>query len=107
MRRRGVEAKLIVGERAASPDPVLLRTLRDAHLWATRLKNRVPLGAIAHEARHHEVHIRTRSQLAFLSPKIQRAIADGTLPADITLQHLVTRILPLDWAEQERLCRLA
>ncbi len=107
MRRRGVEAKLLVGERATSPDPVLLRTLRDAHRWATMLRNGVPLGDIAEAAGHHDVHIRTRSQLAFLSPKIQRAIADGTLPPDITLQHLVTRILPLDWTDQERFCRLA
>ena len=106
MRRRGVEAKLIIGEKPAPADPVLLRTLREAHRWSALLKSGVPLGDIAREAGHHDVHIRTRSQLAFLSPKIQCAIADGTLPPDITLQHLVTRTLPLDWTDQERLCRI-
>ena len=66
----------------------------------------MPLGDIARDAGHHEVHIRTRSQLAFLSPRIQRAIVDGTLPPEITLKHLVTRVLPLEWAVQERLFRL-
>ena len=61
---------------------------------------------IAREAGHHDVYIRTRSQLAFLSPRLQRAIADGTFPPDITLQHLVTRTLPLNWSDQERLCQL-
>ena len=106
IRRRGVEAKIIVGGRPAAPDTVLLRTLRDAHQWTEALKKGKPLGDIAHAAGHHEVHIRTRSQLAFLSPRIQRAIAGGTLPPEVTLQHLMIHTLPLDWTEQERLCGL-
>ena len=73
----------------------------------TRLFNGVPLGDIAREAGHHDVYIRTRSQLAHLAPRIQRAIADGSLAPEITLQHLMTITLPLDWQDQERLCRLA
>ncbi len=107
LRRRGVEAKLVVGDRVDAPDPVLLRTLRDAHRWIADLKVGVPLGEIARDAGHHDVYIRTRSQLAFLSPLIQSAITDGLLPSEVTLQHLVTRTLPLDWKTQERLCRLA
>lgn len=107
IRRRGVEAKLVIGERSASPDPVLLRTLLDAHRWTANLKDGIPLGDIARAAGHHEVYIRTRGQLAFLSPKIQRAIKDGTLCPEITLRHFANRILPLDWQDQERLCGLA
>ena len=73
----------------------------------TRLFNGVPLGDIAREAGHDDVYIRTRSQLAHLAPRIQRAIADGSLAPEITLQHLMTITLPLDWQDQERLCRLA
>jgi DNA invertase Pin-like site-specific DNA recombinase/transcriptional antiterminator Rof (Rho-off) len=107
MRRRGVEAKLIIGERSIAPDPVLLRTLRDAHRWVASLKNGVPLAEIARGAGHHDVYIRTRGQLAFLSPRIQKAIVDGSLPPEVTLQYLATRQLPLDWTDQERLCGLA
>ncbi len=104
IRRRGVEAKIIVGERPKAPDTVLLRTLCDAHRWTEALRNGKPLGDIARAAGHHEVHIRTRSQLAFLSPRIQRAIVDGALSPEVTLQHLMTHTLPLHWADQERLC---
>lgn len=46
--------------------------------------------------------IRTRSQLAFLSPKIQAAILDGTQPPELTLKRLVSVTHPVDWTEQER-----
>jgi hypothetical protein len=102
LRRRGVEAKLIIGDRALPPDAVLLRTLDAAHQWTKSLSAGVPLADIAREAGHHDVHIRTRAQLAFLSPKIQRAICDGLQPADLTLKRILTRPVPLDWKQQER-----
>ena len=46
---------------------------------------------------------RTRAQLAFLSPKFQAAILDGTQPPELTLKRLVSVTHPLDWSEQERL----
>jgi len=103
LRRRGVEAKVIIGDRTASPDPVLWRTLHAAHRWIKALSAGVPLADIAREAGHHDVHIRTRAQLAFLSPKIQRAICDGQQPSDLTLQRILARPVPLDWKHQERL----
>ena len=103
IRRRGVEAKLIVGDRESPPDPVLLRTLDAAHRWTKTLSAGVPLADIAREAGHHDVHIRTRAQLAFLSPKIQRAICGGQQPTNLTLQHILARPVPLDWKHQERL----
>jgi site-specific DNA recombinase len=39
--------------------------------------------------------------LAFLSPRIIAAIADGTAPADLTVTGLA-KALPYPWAEQER-----
>jgi len=53
------------------------------------------------------VHIRTRAQLAFLSPKIQRAIVEGTLSPDLTLKRILARPIPLDWLHQERLYGIA
>jgi len=63
----------------------------------------VPLADIAREAGYHNVYIRTRAQLAYLSPKIQRAIRDGQQPADLTLKRILARPVPLDWKHQERL----
>jgi len=46
--------------------------------------------------------IRIRAQLAFLSPRIQAAILDGSQPPDLSLERIVRTGVPLDWSEQER-----
>ena len=103
LRRRGVEAKLVVGAPKPAPDPVILRTLADAHRWIAALKAGTPLSEIARAAGHHDAFIRTRGQLAFLSPKIQVAILEGTFPTELTLRRIMRRPIPLDWQDQARL----
>jgi hypothetical protein len=46
-------------------------------------------------------HTRFLAPLAFLSPRIVAAIANGDVPAGATVSALV-RSLPFNWAEQER-----
>lgn len=53
-----------------------------------------------------ERHARFLAPLAFLSPRIIEAIADGDAPADTTISSLA-RALPHSWAEQERRLGLA
>ncbi|MDU8944353.1 recombinase family protein [Ovoidimarina sediminis] len=103
LRRRGVEAKLVVGTTKPGPDPVLLRTLADAHRWAAALRTGTPISEVARTAGHHDAFIRTRGSLAFLSPKIQVAMRDGTLPPELTLRRLLKLPISLDWQEQERI----
>ncbi len=103
LRRRGVEAKLAIGAPAPKPDRILLRTLADAHHWAAGLRNGDPIKTVAHNAGHQTVFIRTRGQLAFLSPKIQAAIRDGTQPPELTLKRILGRPVPLEWTLQDRL----
>lgn len=104
LRRRGVEMKFVAGATIPAPDPVLRDALAKAHRWASALKSGTPLQEIARAAGHRDALVRTRTPLAFLSPKIQRAILEGTQPVDLTLERLVRQTLPLDWADQERLC---
>jgi site-specific DNA recombinase len=47
-------------------------------------------------------YVRLLAPLAFLSPRVIEAIANDEVPADLTPTAL-TRNLPLNWAEQERL----
>ena len=61
LRRRGVEMKLVAGTALAS-----------AHRWARAIKIGTPLQKVARAAGHHESLVRTRTPLAFLSPKIPR-----------------------------------
>lgn len=102
IRRRGVETRIIVGDVMPTPDRTLLRGLAKAHKWTTDLKAGCPISEIARRESVSESFIRTRAQLACLSPRLQRAILDGTQPTDLTLEKLVRSQLPLDWAEQER-----
>ncbi len=66
-------------------------------------KSGVQLVDIARREQVPASFIRTRAQLAFLSPKIQAAILDGSQPPELTLKRLVSVTHPLDWAEQERI----
>jgi hypothetical protein len=86
--------------------PTLLRTVRDAHRWTAALRDGTPIGEIAVEAGHDEVHIQTRAPFAFLSPRIQRAIVEGCLAPELTLRRILALDIPLDWTDQERLFRL-
>ncbi|QFT92863.1 DNA-invertase hin [Roseovarius sp. THAF9] len=103
LRRRGVEAKLVVGTAAPTPDPVLLRTLAEAHRWTAALHAGTPLSQIEKNTGHHDSFIRTRTALAFLSPRLQVAIRDGTLPPALTLRQILRMKIPLDWRKQEDL----
>jgi hypothetical protein len=52
-----------------------------------------------------ERHVRRLAVLAFLSPKVIQAIADGAAPSGVTVSSL-TQALPHAWADQERLLGL-
>ncbi|MEO9781630.1 MAG: recombinase family protein [Sedimentitalea sp.] len=103
LRRRGVEGKIVVGDREPEPDQTLLRALARAHVWTADLRTGKPLSKIALGTSHSESYIRTRAQLAFLSPAIQKAIFEGRQPSDLTLERIVRKPIPLEWDGQAKL----
>ncbi len=103
VRRRGIEGKIVVGDREPEPDQTLLRALARAHVWTADLRSGKPLSEIAAATSHSESYIRTRAQLAFLSPAIQKAIFAGRQPLDLTLERIVRKPIPLDWDTQAKL----
>ncbi|CUH39100.1 DNA-invertase hin [Jannaschia seosinensis] len=103
LRRRGVEIRIVTGDRTPQPDPTLLRALRNAHHWAAALRRGTPLNVIAAEAGSTERYVARIIALAGLSPRLQTAIAEGTQPVTLTLAALIRSKLPLDWAAQERM----
>jgi site-specific DNA recombinase len=66
-----------------------------------RLGHCASFAEIAEREAVGERHIRLLAPLAFLSPRIIAAIADGTAPADLTVTGLANA-LPYSWAEQEK-----
>jgi hypothetical protein len=47
--------------------------------------------------------VRTRAQLAFIAPAIQKAILDGRQPPELTLEKIIRKPIPLDWDMQARI----
>ena len=103
IRRRGVETRIIAGEREPAPDQTLIQALAKAHRWMSDLKRGKPLSEIARLDGHSGSFIRLRAQLAFLSPRIQAAILDGAQPPGLSLEKIIRTGAPLDWSEQERI----
>lgn len=106
-RRRGVETRIIAGDREPAPDTTLIRALRNAHRWADALGAGTPLGKIAAAEKVAERYLARILHLVGLSPRIQMAILEGRQPPELTLERLVKVQLPLDWAAQERLLGVA
>jgi site-specific DNA recombinase len=81
----------------------LLTAIAKARAWMSDLaEGRVAsFEAIAQRENRVERHIRYLAPLAFVSPRIIEAIANGNAPADLTVSTLA-RTLPHSWAEQER-----
>ena len=103
LRRRGVEGKIVVGDRVPEPDQTLLRALARAHAWTSDLRNGKLLSEIAAATSHSESYIRTRTPIAFLAPAIQISILEGRQPTALTLERIIRKPIPLDWDAQLRI----
>jgi site-specific DNA recombinase len=103
IKRRGVETKIMIGDEVAPPDATLIKRLHQAHAWAQEIRRGVSLKTIASQAGVTPAYIRSRSKLAFLSPKIQEAILAGFLDPKFTVNHILAMKIPWDWDQQETL----
>ena len=103
IKRRGIERKVIIGNRLPEPDPVLIRLLALSHEWLRQLKSGKSLTEIAKQEGKSNTTIRKRIPVALLSPKIQKAIVEGQQPADLTADRILRSAMPINWADQETL----
>jgi site-specific DNA recombinase len=102
-RRRGVETKIVAGDRIPAPDKFLIRALRNAHIWSEALRSGIPLRKLALRERHSERYMARVITMISLAPSIQSAILEGTQPVDLSLERLVRCHIPLDWDLQAHL----
>lgn len=100
IRRRGVEARLVIGERPRDPDPKLLAALARAHRWLKAIRSGRDIAGLAKADGISEGCLRVHLQLALLAPAIQDAILDGTQPEGLTLHRLTRPEMPADWQAQ-------
>jgi len=106
LKRRGVELRLIVGDRnrsAAIVDLSLLKAVARAHRWFDELSTGTArsLAAIAAREGLNVRYVGRLIRLAFLAPDIVESIVEGWQPTTLTAEALTRRIdLPLSWCAQ-------
>lgn len=113
LRRRGVEAKLVLrsnSDQCPAVDEDLLKLLGQAHLWFSKLEEGEAKSAraLALNLNIDPADFGRMIQLVFLAPHIEEAILGGRQPVELTPRRLThIGVLPLDWADQHRLLGLA
>ena len=81
---------------------VLVGAVHDVVILAASVRrNGRSLAQIAKDEGIVERHVRFLAPLAFVSPRIIKAIFDGDAPADLTVTQLA-KALPYSWAQQEQ-----
>jgi hypothetical protein len=106
LKRRGVEAKLIIGngrDSGARPDRALIKLIAKAHHWLDELAHGPVLSiadlAIRENADRNEIS--SFLPLAFLAPDIVEQVLGGTQPIVLTVEKLRRiGVLPCAWDQQ-------
>lgn len=78
--------------------PVLIGALQRAHAMVDLDARHLPLCRKSPNTQYG----RRLLALAFLAPDLQQAILDGAQPADLSLDHLLSKPLPTDWDAQRK-----
>ncbi len=97
--------KIIVGQFVESKkrsNTELIKILNQAYTWHQDILDGKTTQEIANRDRVCVQYVRRILNLSFLSPKIVRAILNGTQPADCTLKKLLS-IKSSNWHEQEQI----
>ncbi len=101
-RRRGVETRLVLdGAPAARPDPVLIRRVLQAMDWLGRIESGQAINEIARAEGITLGYVAQHIQLAFLSPRVLRALAAGNIRPDLTAKQVRRMQVPPRWADQD------
>ena len=100
MRRRGLEAKIILGAATPLPDPVLARNILTARRWYEEIKAGTSFTTLAGREQTTTSRIQQIIDLAFLAPDILDQVAAGRQPLPFTSEWIKYHSLPADWQKQ-------
>ncbi len=108
LKRRGVEAKLVVGGDNAmtvEPDENLIEAIATARKWFADLQSGEAASVLELADRHKvdRSHISRTLPLAFLAPDIVTAIIDRRIDPSLTLSRIKRLKLPASWQDQRQL----
>ena len=103
LRKRTNGTKLTWVGYKGEPNHALIRAIVTAQAWVEEIKAGQSVSDIMQAHNIPEGMIWKRIRLAFLSPEVLKAIAQGKTNRDLTIKMHTQHDLPLDWSEQQAL----
>ncbi len=103
LQRRGIKYEPGLSQMMDDPTRITIMTaIARSRGWLDKIMSgaAVDFQEIALDEKLAERHVRFLVPLAFLSPRIVEAIAEGRAPADLTVSR-IARALPMSWDRQE------
>ena len=100
LRRRGVEAKLILGERSPNLDRTMIKTIAQGWAWFEEIKNGTTTAAIAKRHKITQRRVAHLVDLAFLAPDLVQAVTEGNQSPDLTADKIIKSKHRISWADQ-------
>jgi DNA invertase Pin-like site-specific DNA recombinase len=101
LRRRGVEAKLVLANTPASLDRTLVKSVALAWAWFEEIKAGATMQAIADREGVTQRRVAHLVDLAFLAPEIVRSIVEGRQPPTLTADRLIKSRHRMLWSDQQ------
>lgn len=100
LRRRGVEARLVLGDTSSGVDGTLLKNLAQGWAWFEEIKAGMTMQAIADRESVTQRRVAHLVDLAFLAPDIVQTIVDGRQPETLTADGLIKSRHRAAWTDQ-------
>ena len=100
LRRRGIEAKLVLANTPSALDRTLIKTVALGWVWFEEIKAGATMQAIADREGVTQRRVAHLVNLAFLAPDIARSIAEGRQPPTLTADRLIRSKYRMLWADQ-------
>ena len=100
LRRRGVEARLVLGDTSSGVDATLLKNVAQGRAWFEDIKAGMTMQAIADREGMTQRRVAHLVDLAFLAPDIVQAIVDGRQPPTLTADSLIKSRHRIMWPDQ-------
>jgi DNA invertase Pin-like site-specific DNA recombinase len=105
LRRRGVEAKMVLEDAPPQIDQTLLRNVARGWAWLEEIKRGTPMQDIARRENLSQRRIARLADLAFLAPDIVEAIVTGRQPVTLTSDALIKSEHQSLWTAQRQKSR--
>jgi site-specific DNA recombinase len=100
LRRRGIEARLVLANTPAALDRTLVRTVARGWAWFEEIKAGATMQSIADREGVTQRRVAHLVDLAFLAPDLVRSIVEGLQPPTLTADRLIKSRHRMLWSDQ-------